>query len=228
MPQQRTDEVCERINRQKRDIMIIRELLTEDSFENDKDIYAKLGGGRICPNLSSLYIDREKEVYIRVIGKKGVETPIISYMYYKDEIIEFWIWEAYLLATQGSEDIEVMLPKKMLKYKLQIEDIIREYYDIVEMYSFSPIKRINFIVKLDNVVVKRRFYLENISDENCKDKIEDAINNIDGLAVELNTRMNVAFVSMEHEFDNEYIISVIEKTGNKVIDVKNGFYSWEK
>ena len=116
----------------------------------------------------------------------------------------------------------------MLSYKSQIECIIREFYDVVERYSFSPIKRLNFLVKLNNVAVRRRYYLESIKDDNCKDIIEDTINNIDGLAAEFNLKMKVAFISMERDFDNEFIIAEIERIGYKVIDVKNGFYSWEK
>ncbi|MBP3338404.1 MAG: hypothetical protein J6L69_03250 [Lachnospiraceae bacterium] len=207
--------------------MIIRELLTEESLQKDKDVYAKLGGWKIWPGLSNLYIDREKDAYIRIAGKNGVEAPIISYMYYKEEIIEFSIWETGFLVNQGAEDIEVKIKKKMLSYKSQIEGIIREFYDVVERYSFSPIKRLNFLVKLDNVAVRRRYYLESIKDDNCKDIIEDAINSIDGLAAEFNLKMKVAFISMERDFDNEFIIAEIKRIGYKVIDVKNGFYSWE-
>ena len=92
--------------------MIIKELLTEESLQKDKDVYAKLGGWKIWPGLSNLYIDREKDAYIRIDGKKGVEAPIVSYMYYQDEIIEFSIWETGFLVNQGADDIEVLITKK--------------------------------------------------------------------------------------------------------------------
>lgn len=98
----------------------------ENVIEQDKELYAKIAYSRWNEKYSDWIIDRDREIYIVCSGKRGVETPVIFYMLFRQMKIEFWIWE---IEYQPSS-IFVKIPLELIENKSEIENAIREaYYD---------------------------------------------------------------------------------------------------
>lgn len=74
--------------------------------------------------------------------------------------------------------------------------------------------------KLQNIIAKRTFHVEGMTCENCKNRVERVINEIDGASAVVNLRKKEVQVSMEKEIPTEKIQAVIEKAGYTVISVK--------
>ena len=75
-------------------------------------------------DLSSWCADRENNIFIVCSGKMGVETPVIFYMYFKNCILEFWIWEI----EYRYRVITVKIPSVLEDYRSEIENTIKLAY----------------------------------------------------------------------------------------------------
>ncbi len=70
--------------------------------------------------------------------------------------------------------------------------------------------------KLKNVIAKRTFIVEGMTCENCKDRVERYINDIDGAVGKVNLKKKELLVSMEREVSDNEIIAAVDKAGYTV------------
>ena len=73
--------------------------------------------------------------------------------------------------------------------------------------------------KLNKVIGTRTVKIEGMTCENCANRVEWAINDIDGLVGKVNLKKHQAVVSMEKDVDNAVIKAAIEKAGYDVIEI---------
>lgn len=85
--------------------MFVREKVSE----NDKELYEKIAGGHWHKNFSSWITDRQQNIFIVCSRKRGVETPVIFYMCFKQKPVELWIWEI----KYGYKMIDVRIPSEL-------------------------------------------------------------------------------------------------------------------
>jgi len=62
--------------------------------------------------------------------------------------------------------------------------------------------------------------IEGMTCENCANRVEWAINDIDGLAAKVNLKKKEAVVSMEKDVADDVIKAAIEKAGYTVTEIK--------
>lgn len=74
--------------------------------------------------------------------------------------------------------------------------------------------------KLKKVIAKKTFIVEGMSCENCKNRVERCINDIDGVAARVNLNKKEVIVSFEKEISEEQIRKAIEKAGYNVYNKK--------
>ena len=74
--------------------------------------------------------------------------------------------------------------------------------------------------KLKKVIGKKTVIIEGMTCENCKARVERAINDMDGLAAKVNLKKKTAMISIEREVSNEEIKVAIEKAGYTVIEIQ--------
>ena len=98
--------------------------VSERVAEKDKEIYERLYRYNWDEKYSHWVTDRQKDIYIVCTGKRGVETPVIFYMQFKQMKVEFWIWEADFKYS----DINVRIPPELNNDKTEIENEIRCAY----------------------------------------------------------------------------------------------------
>lgn len=72
--------------------------------------------------------------------------------------------------------------------------------------------------KLKNVITQKTFFIEGMTCEHCKNRVERSINAIDGAAVKVNLKKKTAVISMEKEINSEEIRAAIEKAGYTVTE----------
>ncbi len=92
--------------------------------EKDKEKYERIARSNWDEKYSRWAIDRQKDIYIVCTGKRGVETPVIFYMWFKQMKVEFWIWEA----EYKYSIIDVRIPPELNNNRLEIEKAIRCAY----------------------------------------------------------------------------------------------------
>ena len=73
--------------------------------------------------------------------------------------------------------------------------------------------------KLNHVIGKKIITVEGMTCENCKNRVERYINEIDGIAGKVNLKKKELTVIYEKEISDEDIKAVIEKAGYKVIKI---------
>lgn len=66
------------------------------------------------------------------------------------------------------------------------------------------------------------FTIDGMHCENCKNRIEGKINDIDGTACRVNLNKKTATVTFNRSISQDEIRSVIEKIGYTVVDIKSG------
>ena len=59
-----------------------------------------------------------------------------------------------------------------------------------------------------------------MSCENCRNRVERAINKIDGASARVNLRKKEAVVSLDRKIDNETLKNAVESAGYKAVSVK--------
>lgn len=74
--------------------------------------------------------------------------------------------------------------------------------------------------KLKNIIKTKCFYIDGMSCEKCKNRVEEYLNSIDGIAANVKLRRKCASVSMDREVDDAVISDMIGKAGYTVTDIK--------
>lgn len=75
--------------------------------------------------------------------------------------------------------------------------------------------------KLDNPIVATKIItIEGMHCDNCKNRVEKAINSLDGAVGKVNLNKKIATVSMSNPITDDTLKSVIESLDFKVIDIK--------
>lgn len=82
--------------------------------------------------------------------------------------------------------------------------------------SNTPVKK----KKLKKVTATKTVVIEGMSCENCKNRVEQRINEIDGAAAKVNLKKKRAIISLEKDVSDEQIRTVIEKAGYEVIEIR--------
>lgn len=77
----------------------------------------------------------------------------------------------------------------------------------------APVKK----KKLKNVMTTKTVKIEGMSCENCKNRVERRINEIDGAAAKVNLKKKQAVISLAKEISDEQIRLAIEELGYKVV-----------
>ncbi|MGN0299218.1 MAG: heavy-metal-associated domain-containing protein [Lachnospiraceae bacterium] len=74
--------------------------------------------------------------------------------------------------------------------------------------------------KLRTIVAKKTVIVEGMTCEHCKNRVENSLNKIDGVAARVNLKKKEAVVSMEKEVSDEQIREAIEKAGYRVVKIQ--------
>lgn len=82
--------------------------------------------------------------------------------------------------------------------------------------SSTPVKK----KKLKEVTATKTVVIEGMSCENCKNRVEQRINEMDGAAAKVNLKKKRAIISLEKDVSDEQIRTVIEKAGYEVIEIR--------
>ena len=72
--------------------------------------------------------------------------------------------------------------------------------------------------KLSKVLYKKTFQVEGMHCEHCKRRVEEAVNDISGVAGVVNLKKNELVVAYETVVDNKIIIAKLEQKGYGVIE----------
>ena len=70
--------------------------------------------------------------------------------------------------------------------------------------------------RLSHVIARKTFNVSGMTCEHCVNRVQEAINSIDGASGVVNLRKGTVTVSMSREISDEDIIGVIEKAGYEV------------
>lgn len=74
--------------------------------------------------------------------------------------------------------------------------------------------------KLKNVIAQKTVAIEGMTCDHCKNRVENAINGMEGVAAKVNLKKKEAIVSLEKDINDEEIRKVIEKAGYKVVEIR--------
>lgn len=74
--------------------------------------------------------------------------------------------------------------------------------------------------KLKNVIAKKTVIINGMSCKNCKNRVEQRINDIDGASAKVNLKKKQAVISLAKDVSDEQIRSVIEKAGYEVVEIR--------
>lgn len=81
--------------------------------------------------------------------------------------------------------------------------------------SYRPKKK-----KLSHVLYQKTFQVEGMHCEHCKNRVEEVVNDIKGVAGKVNLKNGEIVISYEEEVDDEKIQARIEQAGYKVVTDK--------
>ena len=73
--------------------------------------------------------------------------------------------------------------------------------------------------KLKNVISKKIVTVEGMTCEQCKNRVERCLNELDGVAARVNLKKKEVAVSLEKEVSDELIRETIEKAGYAVVSI---------
>lgn len=73
--------------------------------------------------------------------------------------------------------------------------------------------------RLDKIIRQRTVVVEGMTCDNCKNRVESRLNQLDGVASKVNLKKKTVLVSMEKEVNDEQIKNTIESAGYKVTDI---------
>ncbi|MGN0151356.1 MAG: heavy-metal-associated domain-containing protein [Wujia sp.] len=74
--------------------------------------------------------------------------------------------------------------------------------------------------KIKSVVATKVVSIEGMTCEHCKNRVENSLNAIDGVAARVNLKKKIAVVSMESLISESEIKKAIENVGYKVISIR--------
>lgn len=74
--------------------------------------------------------------------------------------------------------------------------------------------------KLKNVIEQKTLIIEGMTCDQCKNRVEKSINEIDGAAAKVNLKKKEAVVSLETHVSDEQIRIAVEKAGYKVVEIR--------
>lgn len=73
--------------------------------------------------------------------------------------------------------------------------------------------------KLKKVIAKKTIVIEGMTCENCKNRVERFINDMDGAAAKVNLKKKEAVVSLDREISDEQLRAVVKKAGYTVVEI---------
>lgn len=73
--------------------------------------------------------------------------------------------------------------------------------------------------KLKNVITTKKVMIDGMSCEHCKNRVEQKMNEMDGVAAKVNLTKKQAIVSLSKDVSDEQLTAVIEKAGYKVVEI---------
>lgn len=71
--------------------------------------------------------------------------------------------------------------------------------------------------KIKNVIAKKTFKVEGMTCEHCKNRVERAIDDIEGAAARVSLAKKEVLVLLNREISDEELIAAIEKAGYEVV-----------
>lgn len=80
--------------------------------------------------------------------------------------------------------------------------------------SYKPKKK-----RLSDVLYRKTFKVEGMHCDHCKNRVEEVVNDIKGIAGKVNLKKGELIVSYAEEVDDELIKSRIERVGYKVTEI---------
>ena len=82
--------------------------------------------------------------------------------------------------------------------------------------SYKPRKK-----KLSNILYKKTFNVEGMHCEHCKNRVEEVVNDIVGVAGNIDLKKGKLIVSYAEDIDDEVIIAHIERAGYSVTRIES-------
>ena len=74
--------------------------------------------------------------------------------------------------------------------------------------------------KLKNIIGQKRVQIEGMPCEHCKNRVENALNRLEGVSAKVNLKKKTAVVSMEKEVEDMQLQKAVEQAGYKVIQIR--------
>lgn len=74
--------------------------------------------------------------------------------------------------------------------------------------------------KIKNVIARRTLIVEGMMCENCRNRVEWAINDIEGAVAKVDLKKKEAVVSMNREIADEELRAAVEKAGYEVKEIR--------
>ena len=74
--------------------------------------------------------------------------------------------------------------------------------------------------KLKNIIAKKTLIIEGMTCENCKNRVERCINDLEGAAAVVNLRQKKAVVSLAANISDDQLRAVVEKAGYQVVEIR--------
>lgn len=73
---------------------------------------------------------------------------------------------------------------------------------------------------MKNIIGQKRVQIEGMTCEQCKNRVEDALNRLEGVSAKVNLKKKTAVVSMEKEIEDMQLQKAVEQAGYKVIQIR--------
>ncbi len=73
--------------------------------------------------------------------------------------------------------------------------------------------------KLKHIIEKKTLKVEGMSCQNCKNRVEEAVNDLDGVSGSVDLKKGIVVVSYEQKMDDAIVKKAIEKAGYKVTEI---------
>lgn len=72
----------------------------------------------------------------------------------------------------------------------------------------------------DSIVAKKLVHIEGMRCENCRNHVEQALNQLDGVSAKVNLKKNAAVISMSCEVDDETLRSAVRSAGYQAAEIE--------
>ena len=73
---------------------------------------------------------------------------------------------------------------------------------------------------MKNIIGQTRVQIEGMTCEHCKNRVENALNRLEGVSAKVNLKKKTAVVSMEKEVEDMQLQKAVEQAGYKVIQIR--------